>query len=641
LSFGSGGKVVTDFPGEVGLDAAYGAAIQSDGKLVVAGEIDLGFGVARYNPDGALDPSFSEDGWVTTDLGGSGYYAQDLVIDAHGRIVAAGVTFAEDTGRDFILFRYLPNGSLDGAFGGDGMVTTDLGSDETATAVAIQEDGKIVAAGETGGGLGFAICRYMSKGAPDEGFGSGGCVVTDFDGTGTAWALVLQEDGKVLAAGTSGDNFALARFEVDGSPDLTFGTGGKVEDDFLGHAYAVALQSDSKIVVAGDEATADVFAVARYESNGAPDTGFGEDGVVFTPFVGRAVAFGVVVQDNGKIVAGGYGAHHFALARYMSDGSLDPSFGSAGTVTTDFGSEDGVDSGYALVLQADGKLVLAGRTGNNVDKFALARYYGDPAADIYVALGDSVAAGIGLPGSAPNCYRAVDAYPGLVVDGLAGFALNHLACSGASIPRGIAGPQFFDDGSSEPPQLQLAKAELPTKVTLTIGANDVHWKGILEDCYLKNCYKRQFKPGTDEAKFADRLAVLQGNLTWTLQRMEAWSPQPDIIVTNYYWLFPEVYPEDYCWDIDPPVPGIAITTREFDYLKGLLDQVNRVIASVVASEGATLADIRTAFVGHDVCNSHRWIFHLKVLDGQLLDPRSLHPNANGHAAIAQVILTIW
>jgi len=207
-----------------------------------------------------------------------------------------------------------------------------------------------------------------------------------------ALALVLQPDGKLVAAGSSdaggtgSDDFILARYLPGGSLDPTFGVGGKVTTDFGGRdlAFTLVLQPDGKLVAAGGSPFRGFssFSLTRYLPDGSLDRTFGTEGKVITEFGGEEVsAIALVLQPDGKLVAAGIegsnvtGTFDFALARYLPNGSLDPTFGVGGKVTTDFGT--GERAG-ALILQPDGKLVAAGfsefQAPNNTRDFALARY---------------------------------------------------------------------------------------------------------------------------------------------------------------------------------------------------------------------------------------------------------------------------
>jgi uncharacterized delta-60 repeat protein len=220
LTFSGDGKVTTDFLGNSAIGRAV--AIQSDGKIVAAGDNVVSgsnndFALSRYNADGSLDDSFDADGKVTTDFFGSTDGANAVAIQSDGKIVVAGFADHGASHDDFALARYLSDGSLDTTFDTDGMVVTDFGSTDIAYAVAIQSNGKIVAAGYAGSGTDdFALARFNSNGILDSSFSGDGKVTTDFSGsTDFVQGLVIQGDGKIVAAGASGLDFALARYDSD------------------------------------------------------------------------------------------------------------------------------------------------------------------------------------------------------------------------------------------------------------------------------------------------------------------------------------------------------------------------------------------------------------------------------------------
>ncbi|HLY37726.1 MAG TPA: CARDB domain-containing protein [Candidatus Binatia bacterium] len=448
-TFGTRGTVTTDFGGD---DAALALVRQADGKLVAAGRSDAAgsadFALSRYEADGQLDLAFGTGGRVLTDFGGNrcvggprqarpcGAHADCLggtcissddigwaaALQPDGKVVVAGERRAcvggdNDRERcaidadctnggvclsDFAVARYDADGNLDLTFGSAGRVVTDFGGRDEAFALALQPDGKIVVAGVSnqGGTMDFALARYGSDGDLDATFGSGGQVITDFGGEDEVFALVVQPDGNIVAAGVSTAagslDFALARYDATGMLDAAFGTAGEVVTDFgpvfVGSdptncalpvagfhgadiAFALALQSDGKLV-AGGVSTGD-FALARYDTDGSLDTSFGTCGRVVTDFAGDdAAASALVIQPDGKLVAAGRSSlatqTTFALVRYAPDGTLDPIFGAAGRVVTAIGSDT---EAFGLVLQpGDGHLVVAGASDGDI---ALARYQGD------------------------------------------------------------------------------------------------------------------------------------------------------------------------------------------------------------------------------------------------------------------------
>jgi uncharacterized delta-60 repeat protein len=395
-SFGGAGLVSTDFGGGEG---GSGVAVQADGRIVVAGSGDGDFAVARYKADGSLDTSFSGDGKQTTDLGGSDD-GRAVAIQADGRIVVVGSSNAPPIPGgaaqpwDFALVRYNVDGSLDASFSGDGMQITDFGGVDRASGIAIQADRRIVAVGESGSDFGLA--RYNTDGSLDASFSGDGRQTTDFGGDDDAGGIVIQGDGRLVAAGGSfagGDgDFAVARYKADGSLDTSFSGDGKQTTDFDGYEYGggVAIQADDRIVVSGTSipsgADSDFgdFAVARYDTTGSLDASFSGDGRQTTNFDVEDTGQDVAIGADGKIVVAGksspdftLGRGDFALARYNTDGSLDASFSGDGRQTTDFGGTEVEDAGRGVAIQADGKIVVAGATtpGADPSDFALARYH--------------------------------------------------------------------------------------------------------------------------------------------------------------------------------------------------------------------------------------------------------------------------
>jgi uncharacterized delta-60 repeat protein len=362
-TFGNGGKVVTDFGAN---ERTLATAIQSDGKIVVAGQdIDdrtyRDFLLVRYLADGRLDPSFGSDGHVRTDFGGSDW-AEGVVVQPDGKIVAAG--FASG---DFGIVRYNADGTLDGSFGAGGKVSTVVGVDSSsASALALQADGKIVAAGvasSTSGDSSFALVRYTPNGSLDSSFGAGGQVITPFTAAiDFAFGVGVDSGGKIVAAGVAGrqeaafGDAALARYNPDGSIDATFGTAGKVTTPGSGFVQGFALQPDGKSVLSG-------HSLIRYRRDGSIDTAFGIEGRIE---LSNVVARTVAVQRDGKIVAAGetFGpSYDFAVLRFKPNGDDDETFAAgAGRTTTDIGSGS-YDLAWSIGFQSDGKIVVAGETG--------------------------------------------------------------------------------------------------------------------------------------------------------------------------------------------------------------------------------------------------------------------------------------
>jgi serralysin len=392
-AFGGDGKVTTNFAN--GFAGASAVAIQTNGKIVAVG-VTKGtrgqFALARYNPNGTLDTSFGGDGRVTTNFTTGKDFALGVAIQANGKIVAAGG--ARGTGGRFALARYNANGTLDTSFGGDGRVTTNFSpGDDVASGVAIQANGRIVAAGTAYSNCGcnrFALARYNTNGTLDTSFGGTGRVDTSFRFGARVNAVAIHANGKLVVAGSASELawFALARYNPDGTLDTSFGGDGKVTTR-MGRgetaATGVAIQPNGKVIAAGytdvphefgDAFGPGRFALARYRVNGTLDPSFSGDGKVKTRFGSKnASANGVAIQANGKLVAAGTaagGSGRFALARYSRFGTLDISFGGDGKVTTNFTSGEDVGLGVAIHT---GKIVAAGRAGSGVGgRFALSRH---------------------------------------------------------------------------------------------------------------------------------------------------------------------------------------------------------------------------------------------------------------------------
>jgi uncharacterized delta-60 repeat protein len=386
-TFSGDGKQRTDF-GAVGAGASGADAVvrQGDGKIVAVGQADGNFLVARYNLDGSLDPSFSGDGREQTNFTGSDG-ATDVALQGN-KIVVVGFSTNNVGTAHFALARYNPDGSLDPNFSGDGKQATAFGAfgEGGATGVALH-DGKIVAVGTTNQfgshTRSFALARYNLNGSLDTSFSGDGTQTTElaFGEFAGARGVAIQADGKIIAVGEATDfgAFALARFNLNGSLDTSFSGDGLQTTDFgVGAAgRKVAVQGDGKIVAVGLAGASTDFALARYNPDGSLDTSFSGDGLQTTDFLfgGFDEAHDVAIQANGRIVAvgvaeGGATGIDFGLARYNTNGSLDTSFSGDGRKRTSFG---GFDSANGVALQGDGRIVAVG-VGNG--EFALARYLG-------------------------------------------------------------------------------------------------------------------------------------------------------------------------------------------------------------------------------------------------------------------------
>jgi uncharacterized delta-60 repeat protein len=405
-AFANGGTTATGISGND--DYGHAVGVQSDGKIIVVGQSgvypNFHSTLARFKSDGSLDQTFGGSGIVVVPLDSNGDGLSAIAFQPDGKIVVAGSVIRNNFTVGLTLARFNTNGTLDQAFGNGGSIVFNFG-DQAAegNAVVLQPDGKIVIVGVSGAGAyselnDFVLARFTSSGIPDGSFGSGGKIKTHFAGqynTGSrAASAVLQPDGKLVVAGAyknerTPHEFALARYNANGSLDVTFGSGGKVTTSFGVDAFgsSVVLQPDGRIVVTGyfDAGRRNHdFALARYDKQGALDPSFGNNGKVITDLFGGSddIANALLLQADGKLVAAGrtgqYPNFKFGLARYNSNGSFDQSFGNGGKMLTDFGGFS--SQAYSCAMQADGKILLAGYTINSTIDFALARYLNTPSA---------------------------------------------------------------------------------------------------------------------------------------------------------------------------------------------------------------------------------------------------------------------
>lgn len=363
-------------------------------RLLVAGvmAIALPGAVSATTSPGSPDRAFGTNGIGLTDIaGGSEDRCLEVAIDREEKIVCIGYTQpAGSQYEDVAVARYRRDGQLDSSFGSQGVATFDSGlsRDDLGTGGLLQPDGKIVVAGvaDVPAGQDLLLVRFRADGSLDSGFGSGGFATTDggpveqdFD---LGYAVAIQRDGKLVVAGQTsgrgGTDIALVRYTSDGHLDPSFGSGGKVQTDFGGGeiAYAVAIQPDGKIVVGGQGGhDGGWFAVARYLSSGRLDRSFGVRGVARTEIADAAAARALLLQRGGQILAVGWagvGDDHLALVRYTAAGRLDARFGTRGRVVVKLAGAFTEVGGFATARQRDGKILVAGGTGGRP---FVARYF--------------------------------------------------------------------------------------------------------------------------------------------------------------------------------------------------------------------------------------------------------------------------
>ena len=400
-SFGGGVVVSSVGPSE---DYAHAVAVQADGKVVTVGTTATNVGtvvaLTRHLRDGTLDTSFGTGGEAVVQVGARGDNARAVAIQPDGKIVVAGWTDQTGIDANFMVLRFLPDGTLDAGFAQGGKLVVPFGNGtDRAHAVAVQDDGRIVVAGTTlsstsSTGHDFALIRVMPDGTLDAGFGQGGKVVTPMQpssGGDIVYALALPRvDGeqRILAVGGEGD-FMAARYTASGALDGSFGAGGKAVGLFkrnIGAARGVALLPDGRMLLAGG--IYNDFAAAQLTPSGAPDTSFGQGGLVTVAVSATNWdnATAVARQADGKFVLGGWvysgnsSSGDFAAIRLLANGALDTGFGTAGVAIHAGAANGRNDSARGMALQADERIstvraILAGELSNGANDFALMRLW--------------------------------------------------------------------------------------------------------------------------------------------------------------------------------------------------------------------------------------------------------------------------
>ena len=412
------GTVIHDVIGP-GYQTGRAVAIDAAGRILTGGSSEryrdqLGnWAITRHLADGTLDTSFGRGGAVLTDFAGQFDDLNALLVQPDGRILAAGLARGADPGEDgFAVARYTPDGALDPTFGGGtGKVVLLMfdnlwGGDEGAHAMALDEAGRIVLAGwaeppNGGSGTAIGVARLLPSGERDVSFGGEGMVRTVVAGAGSAWvmahAVAVAPGGKVVVAGGAGDGgsaFVVARYNDNGTLDATFDGDGVALTPFVPgdvtSARSVAVDAAGRITAGGTTGGGGGdFALARYNPNGTLDPTFGAGGRVTTDVAGFGDTLSsLVLLPDGSVVATGTAATEgtgagrtpwdIAVVRYTPTGALDARFGGDGKVTTDF--HGGADTGGAVAVDPEGRVVVAGTAvvpGRSSD-LALVRYEGVP-----------------------------------------------------------------------------------------------------------------------------------------------------------------------------------------------------------------------------------------------------------------------
>jgi uncharacterized delta-60 repeat protein len=414
-TFGNGAGYVTTWPSSYG-GVAETVLVQPDGKILAVGEISAAvpgtkkgnltihtvFGVARYNTDGSLDTTFGSGGIAQANFGPHEAYCQAATLQPDGKIVLEGYYYG-----DIALARFNTNGTLDTTFGSGGQVLTSGGF--TSRGVVLTSTGKIVAVADNK--TDYVLVRYNANGTLDTTFGTGGKVTTAFTGGTYEENLAQQPDGKLVVVGETGAKWQVVRYNADGTLDPNFGTGGVVTTSFASSSttFDVAIYpnagtvNDGKIIVVGGGA------VARYNVNGTLDPTFGTGGEVLTTGSNTAVA---IAADGKPVVASIQSGFH--LARYNVDGTPDSTFGTGGVVTPTVPIDYAI---WGLAIESNGDIAVAGCEGfptpppNRI--FVVARFLAsEPQIGAFTASPNPVTAGSSVTLTASNI---VDLNPGATI----------------------------------------------------------------------------------------------------------------------------------------------------------------------------------------------------------------------------------
>ena len=385
---------------------ASAVAIQPDGKIIVVGSGANpngrgGFALSRYRRDGTLDASFSADGEVRTPFPNGGG-ATSIAIQPDGRIVVGGTAETRDNRSAFAFARYLPDGSLDPSFSGNGKLAAvkvgSIGVEEISD-IVLDPSGRIVASAYAYGSDDylFGVVRLTGRGEPDTTFSGDGVAVSRFGQLpgGFANAIALQPDGSIVAVGSARTTrnyptgLAVARYRPDGTLDDSFNDDGKRLIRFGGTwagAADVGIQEDGKMVIAGtvhlgprDRYGQLGIVVARCFTGGALDPSFAGDGKRTTTLDGNLRGSALAIQSDGKIVIGGEATPtldeyptNMAIARYTTHGTLDATFADDGIRVANFRLDDWVSD---IALQSNGKIVVVGASqGAPPRGYAVARF---------------------------------------------------------------------------------------------------------------------------------------------------------------------------------------------------------------------------------------------------------------------------
>jgi len=504
---------------------------------------------AALQHPGDLDPSFGSGGLVLTSAGQLAL-CRTVLIQPDGKIIAAGMGGNQSV-IGFAAFRYNTNGTLDTNFGSGGIALHDVGgAGESGGTGALQADGKIVVAGARSTGLTeplqqFALTRFNADGSLDAGFGSGGVALATVGNDAGPNSVAIQADGKIVAGGltvtgnsSSFSAIGMARFDSHGVLDPGFGNGGTVVMDITPGAgiEAIAIQPDGKIVAGGFGDSP----VERFNADGTLDSSFGLGGFAPSPVpFNDFLAFGVALQADGKIVAAGSVFNNtkqvFGVVRYNHDGSLDSGFGSGGLTTADLGDNNfasGVAIGPGGNIIAVGQATVLMNSGFPPQKFAVLALQPNGLPNPAFGIGGMVTTDFGHPAAAGSV--AIQSDGNIVVGGGAAFSES------SAFPFQVALARYVGLGAA--PVFCLRDNNSPLILELTQTG----------DYFFKNCATGQTLSGTGTVRLVNSVLMLTDN-------------RPDRRITATYYLN-QLNGSALITLI--PAPGVFQTTRIVDTVPG-------------------------------------------------------------------------
>ena len=416
--FGNNGQLTTGF--SIYNDEAYAIAVQSDGKILVAGQsengVDTDIALARYQVDGSLDTDFNMTGQVTVAVGSGNDRGLALTVQEDGKILVAGST-ANNSDMDIAVIRLTADGLPDMDFDQNGQVSIPLpGTNDSTHAVLLQKDGRILLAGSSEGSseTHLFVARLNSDGSLDNTFGSNGMVTDTDKKDSAAYAAALRDDGRILLAGFGEDDgekrAALFSFLKDGQVDRNFGDQGIAllgEENSASVYYDLALLEEGAVLATGaiQGASYRSILLSRFTSTGTLDTSFNKEGTVQVDLNTDSVAYGMALGEDGSIYLSGSSNSgqdmDFILLHYTASGQPVPKAGDATEKTTtttpsttetvaissllvvDSGNEESSsaqsptfiltdfeqynDIARAISIQKNGNILLAGSVENGKD----------------------------------------------------------------------------------------------------------------------------------------------------------------------------------------------------------------------------------------------------------------------------------